>query len=74
MREDYLNGNSQTNPEEKEFERALRPLSFSDFTGQQKVVENIKICHGKLGVEVTDDALQKLCSRCCEDDVVDVEQ
>ena len=28
---------------DKEVERALRPLSFGDFTGQQKVVENIKI-------------------------------
>jgi holliday junction DNA helicase RuvB len=42
MREDYLTGDS-VNPEEKEIERALRPLSFSDFTGQQKVVDNIKI-------------------------------
>lgn len=28
---------------EKEFENALRPLSFSDFSGQQKVVENLRI-------------------------------
>ncbi len=28
---------------DKEFERALRPLEFSDFKGQQKVVENLKI-------------------------------
>ena len=28
---------------EKEIEKALRPLSFSDFTGQHKVVENLKI-------------------------------
>lgn len=28
---------------EKEIEKALRPLSFSDFTGQQKVVDNLKI-------------------------------
>ncbi len=31
------------NPEEKEFEKALRPLSFADFAGQDKVVENLKI-------------------------------
>jgi holliday junction DNA helicase RuvB len=44
MREDYLTGDDEHfNPEEKEFEKALRPLSFSDFTGQEKVVENIKI-------------------------------
>ena len=28
---------------EKEFENALRPLSFSDFSGQQKVVENLSV-------------------------------
>ncbi len=28
---------------EKEFERALRPLSFSDFQGQKKIVENLEI-------------------------------
>jgi holliday junction DNA helicase RuvB len=42
MREDYLKGES-LKPEEKEIEKALRPLSFSDFTGQQKVVDNIKV-------------------------------
>jgi len=29
--------------EEREFEKVLRPLSFDDFTGQDKVVENLKI-------------------------------
>ncbi len=44
MREDYLRADdNQLNPEEKEIERALRPLTFSDFTGQHKVVENIKV-------------------------------
>ncbi|MBP3251686.1 MAG: Holliday junction branch migration DNA helicase RuvB [Prevotella sp.] len=28
---------------EKEFENALRPLSFSDFSGQQKIVENLQV-------------------------------
>ena len=28
---------------EKEFEKALRPLNFSDFTGQQQVVDNLQI-------------------------------
>ena len=28
---------------ERDFENALRPLSFSDFTGQKKVVENLKV-------------------------------
>lgn len=44
MREDYLSAdNGGMSPAEKEIERALRPLSFADFTGQYKVVENIKI-------------------------------
>jgi len=44
MREDYLKGDSEgLNSAEKEIEKALRPLSFHDFTGQQKVVDNIKI-------------------------------
>ncbi len=44
MREDYLKGEPEgLNSAEKEIEKALRPLSFHDFTGQQKVVDNIKI-------------------------------
>lgn len=44
MREDYLKGDGDSlNAVEKEFERALRPLSFLDFTGQQKVIDNIKV-------------------------------
>jgi len=44
MREDYLKAdNEEQGSAEKEIERALRPLSFADFSGQQKVVDNIKI-------------------------------
>lgn len=44
MREDYLKAdNEEQGAAEKEIEKALRPLSFSDFSGQQKVVDNIKI-------------------------------
>ncbi len=44
MREDYLKADGEgMNAQEKEFEKALRPLSFEDFTGQHKVVENIKV-------------------------------
>lgn len=44
MREDFLNADQdkQTNTD-KEIERALRPLSFHDFAGQQKTVDNLKI-------------------------------
>ena len=44
MREDYLNPEEENlSSTEKEFEKALRPLSFDDFTGQEKIVENLKI-------------------------------
>ena len=28
---------------EREFEKALRPLSFDDFSGQDKIVENLRV-------------------------------
>lgn len=44
MREDYLQGDGEElSATEKEIEKALRPLSFQDFTGQQKVIDNIKV-------------------------------
>jgi Holliday junction DNA helicase RuvB len=33
----------EINPVEKEIEKALRPLEFTDFAGQDKVLENLKI-------------------------------
>jgi len=47
MREDYLTGESESlNPQEKEFDKALRPLSFIDFSGQGKIIDNLKIFVG----------------------------
>ncbi len=45
MRKDYLTGekNASGSTAEGEIERALRPLSFSDFTGQEKTLENLKV-------------------------------
>jgi Holliday junction DNA helicase RuvB len=44
MRQDYITGDGESlSPIEKEIERALRPLSFDDFTGQDKILENLKI-------------------------------
>lgn len=44
MREEYLNaGDENLSAIEKEFEKVLRPLSFDDFTGQQKIVDNIRV-------------------------------
>ena len=31
------------NTKEKEFENALRPLSFDDVSGQNKIIENLRI-------------------------------
>jgi Holliday junction DNA helicase RuvB len=35
--------NEYTEPEEVEIEKVLRPLTFDDFTGQNQVVENLKV-------------------------------
>ena len=35
--------NTNFNPEELDVEKKLRPLSFDDFTGQEQVLENLKI-------------------------------
>jgi holliday junction DNA helicase RuvB len=44
MREDYLKPDNQSmSPGEKEIEKALRPLSFEDFTGQDQILENLRI-------------------------------
>ncbi|MCP4456740.1 MAG: Holliday junction branch migration DNA helicase RuvB [Cytophagales bacterium] len=44
MREDYLTGDSESlGQADQDIEKALRPISFEDFTGQLKVVENLKI-------------------------------
>ena len=44
MREDYLRGDEESlSAADKEVERALRPLVFEEFFGQDKVVDNVKI-------------------------------
>lgn len=44
MREDYLNPEDENlTPDDQAYEKALRPLNFDDFTGQLKVVDNIKV-------------------------------
>ncbi len=44
MREDYLKADGEGQPNaDKEIEKALRPLSFDDFSGQQKITDNIKV-------------------------------
>ena len=45
MRQDYIDPNvkPETTTTEADIERALRPLSFSDFTGQEKILENLQV-------------------------------
>jgi len=44
MREDYLSGDGEElNNSDKEIDKALRPLSFDDFAGQEKIKANLKI-------------------------------
>lgn len=44
MRKDFMTGSGDAmSTSEKEIERALRPLSFEDFTGQAKILENLDV-------------------------------
>ncbi|GAB4002581.1 Holliday junction branch migration DNA helicase RuvB [Spirosoma daeguense] len=44
MRNDILKGSAEgMTATDKEIERALRPLSFEDFTGQAKVLDNLEV-------------------------------
>ena len=43
MDEDFDIREERFSQGEKDFENALRPLSFSDFSGQKKVVENLEV-------------------------------
>jgi len=38
-----IHNSTAISEKEKEFENALRPLSFKSFSGQDKIVENLKI-------------------------------
>ena len=43
MNEDFDIRQQTASPAEKEFEKALRPLKFSDFSGQNGVVDNLEV-------------------------------
>ncbi len=43
MEEDFDIRKERVSPAEKDFENALRPLSFADFSGQQSVVDNLQV-------------------------------
>ena len=43
MDENFNIRNERVSPAEKDFENALRPLRFSDFSGQQSVVDNLQV-------------------------------
>ena len=41
---EYLDASGENfTPEENDIERALRPITFEDFTGQEQVLENLKV-------------------------------
>ena len=41
--EDFNIRDHQLTSKERDFENALRPLNFEDFSGQDKVVDNLRI-------------------------------
>ncbi|MCQ2114073.1 MAG: Holliday junction branch migration DNA helicase RuvB [Bacteroidaceae bacterium] len=41
--EDFDIRKTSSSSAEKDFEKALRPLSFDDFSGQEKIVDNLKV-------------------------------
>lgn len=44
MQEDFdIREASGATQQEKEFEKALRPLTFDDFSGQEKVIDNLRV-------------------------------
>ena len=43
MNENLNPTNENFNPEELDLEKKLRPLSFDDFTGQEQVLDNLKV-------------------------------
>lgn len=44
MRQDFISGSTEgMTATDKEIERALRPLSFGDFTGQAKIMANLSV-------------------------------
>ena len=43
MEEDFNIRDHQLTSRERDFENALRPLSFEDFNGQYKVVDNLRM-------------------------------
>ena len=43
MEENFDIREQQLTTKERDFENALRPLNFEDFSGQDKVVDNLRI-------------------------------
>ena len=43
MNENLISESDLNSPDENDIEKVLRPLSFDDFTGQAKVVDNLKV-------------------------------
>jgi Holliday junction DNA helicase RuvB len=43
MEDDFVIHGGQVNEEDKEIEKSIRPKSFSDFNGQEKLIDNLKV-------------------------------
>lgn len=43
MSEDFIFRDGSVSPEDKELEKSIRPLAFEDFSGQDKIVDNLKV-------------------------------
>ena len=43
MESDNFDIRNQGRERDKDFEKALRPLSFDDFSGQEKIIENLRV-------------------------------
>ena len=62
MKEDFDIREQQLSKKERDFENALRPLNFSDFNGQDKVVDNLRIFvkAARLRAEALDHVLHRV--------------
>ena len=71
MEENFDIREQQLTTKERDFENALRPLNFEDFSGQDKVVDNLRIFvkAARLRAEALDHVLFARTSRLGQDDL-----
>ena len=71
MEENFDIREQQLTTKERDFENALRPLNFEDFSGQDKVVDNLRIFvkAARLRAEALDHVLLSRTSWLGQDDL-----